>query len=316
MCSTIRRTGAEGLRAPTAAALEEVSMQSTVQQGRSRPLAVMTLSMIIFGTIGVFRRFIPLPSDVLAFGRGVMGGVFLLLLLKIRGRKFAAAQVRGKAFPLLVLTGALIGFNWILLFEAYNYTTVAVATLCYYMQPMIVTLLSPLVLKEKLTGKQILCVLAAIFGMTLVSGVFGGGSAGSPLGAALGLGAAVLYASVVLLNKRITGVPVFEKTIIQLFSAAAAMVPYMALTGSLHTYELTAAGVALFLIVGVVHTGIAYALYFGSMEKLPARTCALMSYIDPVTAVILSALFLKEPVGAVGIAGTVLIIGAAILGER
>ena len=282
---------------------------------QSAPLTRLTLSMIIFGTIGIFRRFIPLPSDALAFGRGIMGGVFLLIFLRIRGSRFSPEQIRKKDFLLLVLTGAMIGFNWILLFEAYSYTTVAVATLCYYMQPMIVILLSPVVLREKLTGKQIICLIISVLGMVLISGVIGGGAPGSMKGIALGLGAAALYAGVVLLNKRITGVRVMEKTIIQLLSAAIALIPYMAVTGTLHTYELTASGIVLFLIVGLVHTGMAYALYFGAIEGLPGRTCALMSYIDPVTAVILSALFLREPMGAAGVAGTVMIIGSAIYSE-
>ena len=286
------------------------------EPGRSKALALLTSSMMIFGTIGVFRRFIPLPSDAIAFGRGIMGSVFLLIILKVRGQRFSWSQIRKREILFLVITGALIGFNWVLLFEAYNYTTVAAATLCYYMQPVIVMLLSPIVLKEKLTGKQLLCVTVSATGMVLVSGVIGGGAAqGSIKGASLGLGAAVLYASVVLLNKTITGVPVFEKTIIQLFSAAVVMVPYMAATGSLHAYTLSASGIILFLTVGIVHTGIAYAMYFGSIEHLPGRTCALMSYIDPVTAVILSALFLKEPMGAAGVIGTILIIGSAVYSE-
>lgn len=271
--------------------------------------------MVIFGTIGVCRRFIPLPSGVLAFGRGIMGGVFLLAVRRIRGGRFCFGRIRKRNLVFLVITGVLIGINWILLFEAYSYTTVAIATLSYYMQPMIVILLSPIVLKEKLTAKHLLCVIISMAGMVLVSGVIGGGAVGSLTGVALGLGAAVLYATVVLLNKKIEGVPVFEKTIIQLFSASAAMLPYLMVTGTLHTYELSIAETVLFLTVGIVHTGIAYTLYFGSIEVLPAKTCALMSYIDPVTAVILSALFLQEPMGATGILGTVMIIGSAVYSE-
>ena len=285
------------------------------ESGQAKSLTLLTLSMIIFGTIGICRRYIPLPSDALAFSRGILGGVFLLLVLKTRGQRFRREQIGRKNFLLLVVTGALIGLNWILLFEAYNYTTVAVATLCYYMQPVIVMLLSPIVLKERMTGKQMFCVIVAVIGMVLVSGVIGGGAPGNLKGVALGLGAAVLYASVVLLNKLIIGVPAFEKTIIQLFSAAVMMLPYMAAAGNLHAYELPAIGAVLFLTVGIVHTGIAYALYFGSIERLPARTCALMSYIDPVTAVVLSAVLLHEPMGTAGMIGTIMIIGSAIYSE-
>ena len=274
-------------------------------------------SMIIFGTIGIFRRYIPLPSDVLACGRGAVGGAFLLLFMKGRGLKFASDRITRRNFLLLVLTGAMIGFNWILLFEAYRYTTVAVATLCYYMQPVIVLLLSPIVLKEHINRRQMFFAAMSVFGMILVSGVIGEAPAGTDnaRGILLGLGAAVLYASVVLLNKQILGVPVYEKTIIQLLSAAAAMLPYMALTGSMKAYPLSTREAVLFAAVCLLHTGIAYAMYFASIEQLPARTCALLSYIDPVTAVLLSALLLHEAMTWWGIAGTVLIIGSAILSE-
>ena len=284
-------------------------------KGQSKSLAALTLSMILFGTIGICRRLIPLPSDVVACGRGIMGGLFLLLFMKARGQKISLGQIRLRQFLLLVLSGALMGLNWILLFEAYNYTTVAVATLCYYMAPVIVILLSPVILKETLDGRQIFCVAASMTGMVLVSGVAGGTAPGSPRGVVLGLGAAVLYASVVMLNKLITGIPAFGKTIVQLFSAAVTMLPYLAVSGSLHAYELPVSGTVLFLVVGIVHTGVAYVMYFASIEHLPARTCALMSYIDPVTAVILSALFLQEPMGVPEIAGTVMIIGSAVYCE-
>ena len=282
-----------------------------------KSLFLLILSMIIFGTIGIFRRSIALPSEVLAFARGIMGSVFLILYRRIRGGKIVLSAVSGKNLILLVITGGLIGFNWILLFEAYNYTSVAVATLCYYMQPVIVLLVSPVLLKERLTARKSICIGLAFLGMILVSGILGGVQTGSGqiTGVLCGLGAAVLYASVVLLNKKITGVPVIEKTIIQLFSAAVCLLPYLLLRGTLTAYTLDSFGIVMLLITGIVHTGIAYVLYFGAVENLPAQTSALFSYIDPVTAVLLSALLLHEPMGVPGIIGTVLIIGAAIASE-
>ena len=276
----------------------------------------MISAMLIFGSIGIFRRFIPLSSALLACWRGLTGTALLLLIVRVSGRKVRHGIGRKKTL-LLIISGAMIGLNWILLFEAYNYTTVAVATLCYYMQPVIVLLVSPIVLKEKLTIRKILCILTACFGMVLVSGVAGQDSVGSqPMrGILLGLGAATLYASVVILNKLIQGVPVYEKTIIQLFSAAILLLPYMIPHGSLHVYHLSVFGIVMLLTAGILHTGIAYAMYFGSVENLPAQTSALLSYIDPVTAVLLSALLLKEPLCLPGWIGTFLIIGAAMVSE-
>ena len=285
--------------------------------GSGRSIYYLAGAMIIFGTIGIFRRLVSLPSDALAFGRGIIGGVFLLAIMKIRGQRFSLAGAGRKSILMLILTGAMIGFNWILLFEAYNYTTVAIATLCYYMAPVIVVILSPLVLKESVSGRQILCVFISLFGMILVSGVIGDtGNAGvSSTGVFLGLGAAVLYAAVVLLNKQIEGVPVYEKTVIQLLSAAGALLPYMIAKGTLTNYHLSLSAQILFLTVCIVHTGIAYAMYFGAIEKLPARTCALFSYIDPVTAVLLSVLILGEAMTWYGAVGTILILGSAVYSE-
>ena len=285
------------------------------EKGTFFQLPALILSLVIFGTIGLFRRWIPLPSGMLAFSRGLMGGLFLLIFQKLRGRRFDRQAVRAQLVP-LVVSGALIGVNWILLFEAYSYTTVAIATLCYYCQPVIVTLAAPVVVREPITLRKGLCVLAALAGMLLVSGVLqGDGSAGDPRGVLLGLGAAVLYASVVLLNKKITGVPVFEKTIVQLFSAASVMVPYLLVSGTARQYPMSGGQILAWLAVGLVHTGIAYALYFGAVERLPAQTSALLSYIDPVTAVLLSALLLREPMTPAAAAGALLILGAAAVGE-
>ena len=295
---------------------KSLTMQYSSQNPGS-PLFKMLLSMVIFGTIGIFRRSIPLPSEVLAFARGILGGLFLLLILKGKRQAFSWRLIRKKSFALLVLSGAMIGFNWILLFEAYKYTTVAVATLCYYMQPVIVLLFARPLLHEKITRRQYLCVGLALIGMVLVSGILqGDGSAsGNGAGILLGLGAAVLYAGVVLLNKTLTRVPAYEKTTIQLFSAAIALIPYMGWQGSLRSFNLSPSSIVLLLIVGVVHTGIAYVLYFGALEALPARTAALLSYIDPVTAVLLSAVWLHEPLSISGIIGAILIIGSAIYSE-
>ena len=283
---------------------------------------LMIGSMLIFGTIGIFRKFIPLSSAFLAFARGVLGTVFLCIFVKVRGRKLFHG-IGKKNFFLLFAIGAGIGVNWLLLFEAYNRTTVAIATLCYYMAPTIVILLSPLVFREKLTAKKLLCALISIIGMVFVSGVFdtsaaAGGSASSgttPAGILFGLGAAVLYAVVVILNKKVQIEDAYEKTVIQLASAAAIMIPYLLLTEDLGSIRLTGFSLPMLLIVGIVHTGMAYAMYFSSMNDLKAQSIAVLSYIDPVSALILSAVFLQESLSVFGIVGAVLIIGAALFSE-
>ena len=294
----------------------------------NRPGALLMLasSMLIFGTIGLFRRYIPLSSGLLAFSRGILGALFLGLFLMIRRlpeqrlkkRKGSWNRTSAPVFFLLILSGALSGGNWILLFEAYNYTTVATATLCYYMQPTIVILLSPLFFHERLTAKKLVCAFLAVLGMFLVSGAAG---EGIPQGDAFrgilcGLGAAALYAAVVIMNKCIRNIDPYLKTILQLASASVCLLPYLAVTGQLSYVKLDSFSLLMLLVVGIVHTGIAYTLYFGSTDGLRAQTIALFSYIDPVSALFISVLFLHEPMGAAGLAGAVLILGAAFAAER
>ena len=286
----------------------------------SRALLKLIISMLIFGTVGIFRRYIPLSSGMLAFSRGVLGGCFLLLIMILRSgtgiRKILA--LAGSRLPLLIVSGALIGINWMLLFEAYNYTTVAVATLCYYMEPTIVIVASAFLFRERLDAKKLICVAASIVGMIFVSGVLGGVSAasGNMKGIVLGLSAAVFYSSVVIINKLIGSMDVYVKTTVQLFSASLILLPYLMINkdwGAAGSMGIIA--IVMVLVVGILHTGIAYALYFGSISGLRAQTVALFSYIDPVTALMLSAVFLGEPLGLSGLLGALLIIGAAIIAE-
>lgn len=272
-------------------------------------------SMLIFGTIGIFRRYIPISSGLLAFSRGLLGGVLLLLFVLARGRKLA--HIDPKKLLLLALTGAVMGMNWMCLFEAYNYTAVSTATMCYYMQPTIVILLSPFVFREKLSLKKLLCAAAAIVGMVFVSGMIEGGGVRTQdiTGILYGLAAAALYATVVIMNKKVQIDDDYEKTIIQLISAAVILIPYLLLTENLSDISLDTLGAVMVLIVGLVHTGIAYALYFGSMKGLKAQSVAVLSYIDPVFALILSSMVLGEKLSAFGIFGAVLVIGSAIVSE-
>ena len=193
---------------------------------------------------------INLPSSVIAFVRGAVGAVFLLLLLYFRRTPFRWASVQPH-WKLLALSGAIISFNWITLFEAYRYTTVATATLCYYMAPVFVTLASPFLFHEKLTTRKLLCVLAALCGMVFVSGVPQSGlpEAGEATGILLALLSAVLYASDVSINKLLDQVPACERTLVQLAVAALVMIPYILLTEDVAAMALTPLGAVLLLIV-------------------------------------------------------------------
>ena len=278
--------------------------------------ASLILAMVIFGTIGIFRKYIPMPSGIVACARGILGVAFLLVFIKIKKIKMDREAIK-KHLCILLVSGGFIGLNWVLLFESYRYTSVAVATLCYYMAPIFVMIVSPFLLKEKLTVKKVLCVIVALIGMVFVSGVLDGGisDVSEMKGILFGLGAAALYATVIMMNQKLREVPTYDKTIMQLGAAAVVLIPYILFVEDLSAVVLTPLIVFMLIIVGVVHTGIAYALYFGSKNGLKAQTVALFSYIDPIVAIILSAMFLKEPMTIYCAIGAVLVLGATMISE-
>ncbi|MBE5808805.1 MAG: DMT family transporter [Clostridiales bacterium] len=282
----------------------------------NRDRLMLTLSMLLFGTIGVFRKNIALPSGLIACARGLAGAAVLYAGVKLTGARFSREAIRRNLWK-LVLSGAMIGFNWMLLFEAYRYTSIAVATLMYYMAPVIVIVASGLLSRGGLGVRRLACVAVAVAGMVLVSGVVGAGLPGRTeiSGIAFGLGAAVLYACVMLLNGRMRDIGAYDRTVVQLFMAGLVMVPYVLLSGEWRGLRPDGASVALLVMICVLHTGVAYALYFGSMAKLEVQTVAMFSYIDPVTAVFLSAVLPDETLTAGAAIGAVLILGATMAYE-
>lgn len=284
--------------------------QKKITMGRARVIG----SMAIFGTIGLFVRHIPMPSSVIACCRGAIGTVFLLLLCLVTGVKLSLSAVR-RNLKLLLICGAAMGFNWILLFESYRYTTVATATVCYYLAPVFVIVLSPFVRKEKLTPVRAICALVALLGMIPLSGVLGGEIRGAK-GIIFAIGAAVLYASIVMMNQFVKDISPYETTIMQLFFSHVVLLPYVLLTEDVAAaFAVPVGGLLMLFFVGIVHTGIAYWMYFGGIPHISVQTAALFSYLDPVVAIILSALVLKEEMGLWSIVGAVSILGATLVSE-
>ncbi len=279
------------------------------------PLIKLISAMTIFGTIGIFVKYIPLPSSMIACVRGFVGVLFLLLVTFLKKSKISFADIK-KNLLLLFISGTFIGINWILLFESYRYTTVATATLCYYMAPIFVTLASPFVLREKLTIKKVCCITVALIGMVFVSGIMNPSSLNmNPAGILCGVGAAFFYACVILLNKHIKDISSYDMTMTQLFVASLIILPYVLFTENISTMTLTIPAIILLLLVGTVHTGFAYMIYFSSITELKAQTVAIFSYIDPVVAIILSAVVLREKIDIFSIVGAILILGSTLFSE-
>ncbi|MCH6268038.1 DMT family transporter [Neobacillus citreus] len=278
----------------------------------------LIMTMLIFGSIGVFVKKIDLSSSEIAFLRGVIGSLFLLLASFLVKHKPSMKALKENAV-LLLLSGGAIGLNWIFLFESYRYTTISNATISYYFAPIFVMILAPWVLKEKLTGVKVSCIVMAMVGLFLIVQNGPGGGSGShnhTLGIFYGLLAASLYASVILMNKFIKNLSGFEMTLVQLMAGALVLLPYVLWQGQLNLVGLNSTSIIFILILGVVHTGLAYFMYFTSIQKLKGQTIAVLSYIDPISAVIIAALFLHESMTWLQMIGGALVLGSTFLSEK
>ena len=275
----------------------------------------LIISMVIFGTIGVFVRFIDAERGLIAALRGIVGAILLLVAVLIMKRKPSLEAIK-KNLLILVISGAAIGVNWILLFESYSYTTIATSTLCYYMAPVFVILASPFVLKAKVGLQKWITVGIALIGMVMVSGVLDGGGidGGDIVGILLALGAAIFYATVTLLNKKLVDISSYDMTIVQIGVAGLTILPYTIFAESNNLAAIDPIAILMILIVCVLHTGIAYMLFFSSIQELPTATVAVFSYLDPIVAVLLS-LILREPMTITMGIGAVLVILALICSE-
>lgn len=275
----------------------------------------LILSMAIFGTLAPFVRNISVTSGELALYRAVLAAALIGIFLLVTGQKIPIKSL-GRELFLLLLSGVAMGFNWILLFEAYKYTTVAISTLSYYFAPVIVTIVCPFLFKEKPTKRQILCFLMSTTGLSLVIGITNLGRGGNDtIGILFGLGAAVLYATVILLNKFIKGVTGIHRTFLQFLAAILVLIPYVAFTDGMHLGSLNGSGWICLLVVGLVHTGITYCLYFSSLKELPGQETAILSYIDPLIAVVIGVLILGEPLSWPQLVGGLMILGFTLWNE-
>ena len=274
----------------------------------------LILSMTVFGTVGLFVRGIALPSAEIALYRGVLATAALLVYLKLKKEPLRWQAIK-QGLPLLLLSGLLMGLNWILLFEAFRHTTISAATLSYSFAPVLVTLLSPLLFREKMSRWQGICFGMAFAGLLLIIQPQAGDGGRHLLGIAFGLGAAALYASVILLNKGIKGISGTHRTVLQFLAAILTLLPYVLLKGGFHLAGLDPKGLVLLLALGLVHTGIIYSVYFSAIQSLKGHEIALLSFIDPLVAVLSSLLFLGEPMSAAQAAGGVLILGFILLSD-
>lgn len=269
-------------------------------------------SMLIFGTNGLLVTKIPLSSAQIVLTRTFFGSLFLLAVILAK-KQFSIRQYRADLLPVL-LSGFCLGANWVFLFEAYRYASVSIGTLVYYTGPIIVMALSPILFRERLTWNKLTAIAAVVTGMVCITGIAGAaGSSGR--GIICALTAAVLYATLIVSNKSIKHVSGLSSTLAQLVIGFFVVLAYLLAVGAFPFAIPSGKPLVYVLILGIVNSGLACLLYFSSMQRLPGQTVALCCYVDPMSAVVFSALFLGERMTAVQIIGAILILGGALFGE-
>lgn len=279
---------------------------------RSKSLIFFIASMVIFGTNGLIVANISLGSAEIVLMRTFLGSLFLLAIVLVK-RSFSFADLKADLIP-ATIGGAALGLNWVLLFSAYRSAGVGLSTLTYYCGPIIVLALSPVLFREKLTWNKLLAIAAVAVGMFCITGDIEPGS-DVQTGILFGGGAALLYASLIVANKRVKRLSGLNCAMYELIVAFFVVLIYLLASNVKLPVIPAAEDIVWVLVIGLVNTGLAYYLYFSSLQKLPGQTVALVCYIDPLTALLVSGAFLGEKLFAVQIAGAVLILGGACLGE-
>ena len=271
------------------------------------------VAVLLYGTIGMCLRLVRVPSEIVVMCRGILGSSFILAFLAVRKKRPDIASIR-RNLRWLLISGVCLGLNWVFLFSAYLHTTVAIASICNYVAPIIVVVVAPFVFKEPLNGKKIPCVIAAFAGIVLVSG-FWKDQAGDFFGVLMGVMAAVCFVFILIGNRNMTDINVYDKSIAQLIISAVTVLPYVLFRNLSTPPQWDVRSVAVILMLGLIHTGVAYCLYFSSIASLPVQTVAVLGYLEPLMSVLCSAVILRERMDLFGWTGAALILGAAIVSE-
>lgn len=275
----------------------------------------LIISMLIWGSIGIFVKYINFTSSQIALVRAIVGSIFLIIFSMISKESLSKEKIKSNLL-VLICCGICLGFNWIFLFQAYHYTTVSTATICYYLAPIIVMFLSPFLLKEKLNSVKVCCIVAAMIGMLCIVGIDKSSMGeNNMVGILYGLSAACFYTGVVILNKFLKGISGRDSATVQLSVSAIFLLPYVIFTEKISLVGVSSQSIILLLVLGVVHTGIAYLLYFTVIQKIESQTVAIYSYVDPISAIFMSAIILNESMSLLQIIGGILILGSTFISE-
>lgn len=268
------------------------------------------LGLLLFGLNGIVASQISLSSGSIVFFRTLIGSVLLITVFLISGGRFQFLSINKIHLAFVVGSGIAMGVSWMFLYEAYQRICVGLASLIYYTGPVFVVLISPVLFREKLTSRKILCFVFVLTGMILtnLSQLQGGGDT---IGFLCGIGSAVLYAFMVILNKKAETITDMKNAAIQLTVSFLTVTLFMLFRQGITVPSGGAQWCWMFLL-GFINTGVGCYLYFSSIGYLPVQTVSILGYLEPLSALLFSVIILEESFSFVQIIGAILILGGAV----
>lgn len=269
-------------------------------------------AVIIYGTIGYFLHYVNAASEFVVMCRGLIGSIFIFLVMLIKKDLPNLKQIKNNLL-MLVVSGVSLGLNWLFLFAGYRYA-VAITSLCNYTAPIIVVIVSATIFREKFNTKQIICVLLAFIGIVFVSGVLDGEIVADIHCFIYGFLAAIGFVITVLCNRRMHDIKPLDRTVVQLFVSFLTISPVVLINSQIPT-NLDTNSILILIMMGIVHTGIAYILYFSSIDTLPVHKVAILGYIEPVLSILIGTVIFKENMTFLGGIGAILILVSALMNE-
>ncbi|SDY32558.1 DMT family transporter [Delftia lacustris] len=298
------------LQAASLASAATAQAAPTAQETRGQWL--MIAGGVLLGTVGVFVEEARQHPLVTVLFRCAFGALALLAWGLATGR-VRELRVRGRSWPVVAATGVLMVLNWALFFAAIPRTSIGVATIVFHIQPVWIMLFGTLVLREAVAPRQVAAMLAALLGLVLTTGLLGGDAAAwgpdHVSGLLMCLAGSLCYAAVTILAKTEKVVTPFALAWWQC-AVGTVLLLWVPLV---HGWPQAPSSWAWLAGLGVLHTGLAYAILFAGMARLTLGRIAVLQYVYPLTAIVLDWAVYGRALDAVQLAGVGLMAGALLV---
>ena len=272
----------------------------------TKSLLMIHIAVLFFGMAGVIGRGLTIPSFAVTFGRVFFSSITLFIVIKCTNTPIKL-QSRGD-FWAYIAAGIIMALHWTTFMQSVQVASVAVGTITFSTFPLFVTFIEPVLFKEKLKVKSIICALLMLLGVSILVPPDGGGATVS--GIVAGMVSALTYAILSLLNRRFSSryagsvVCFYEQSI-----ATLALIPFMLAAPP----AVTGKDILLLVVLGVFCTALAHSLFVSSFKKVRVQTAGIISGgMESVYGILLAFLLLGEPPTAREIIGGCVVIAVTV----